>query len=225
MEMLQSVKYAVLAVVGGAGVFAAQGQGLSGIRIETVTLSEVISVLTAFLVIAFVVERCVEVALELIFARRSAALMETAVAARSELMERETAFERQMAMAGTPDERVALLTGGATQALSAAMESAAGKNAEVLRAMAREKGPRTLAAVSLSIALSLLVSLAGFRILSSLVCSFQVSGCGATEGTPTMVFADVVTTTFVIAGGADGMHLLIKRLIGAKRDISQLATG
>lgn len=170
--------------------------------------SKFASTLLLFAVLAAVVERAVEVLMMLRFGAGGSVADQKlrAIQAVDALLDDQAAS--RLAMADTPQERLAILSALASPEDSDQELGARLREIEAGRRV--EKRKRSLWAGLCSLTLSLAIALNGFLLLGQLVSSAEPDALGTGTG---FSLVDVVVTALLISGGAEWFHRSAKTIL------------
>ncbi|MCB1390569.1 MAG: hypothetical protein KDK12_15725 [Rhodobacteraceae bacterium] len=200
---------ALAALVGLGAAFALGSQAFEALDIgdPASVLARLVAVLGLAGGLALLLERAVAVLLTLLCGPAEVAGKARAQArrdAQAASLSQETAMLDALE---SPEERLAFLTGGESAARLNALDRAA---TAVAQQNADESARHTINKQYLSTLFLVLLggalAMGGFRILS------QVFGAAIVAGVPWLGALDVVVTTLVLGGGAQGIHDVITKL-------------
>ena len=170
-------------------------------------VADLLTALAAAAALALVLERAVEVLLSIICGPQEIA-SEAAHAAQKEAQE--VSLKNEQAILGaleTPEERITFLTDGGSSNRMGAMDKATTKAIhDRSSAKARQRITKQYLSTVILTALGGALAAGGFRILA------QVFGAPDVDLPQPMVYLDILVTTLVLGGGAQGIHDMISSL-------------
>ena len=210
-------KWALVIVLGVAIVGAAVG--FVEVNLAELKVGEIGTLLATVVFAALVIERAVEVYINNAFNPRENYLRRGNTIAEQELAIAEEAVNQELARQSKPGAaRDSQVLADLRAAARAAREQLRSARLEALDDLTDHRAKKTAWAGAVSTILSLAVAAAGVRILGQFLpvdANGLVTGPLTDDGAAAQFFAfraaDIVLTTFVLAGGADGIHQIIKR--------------
>lgn len=195
--------------------YVVRSGNFTAIELGKFDVSAIISLLSSFFVVALLVERAIEVILSYLYALYSSQICLPAVEAIVRSSTTEAAVKRNLDMMQSPNERITLLSDTAIKTVTDAQRLATDEIAKANRKLIALKAPKTVTAVSMAILFGLAISMSGLQIFSSLVSAFQSQSTLDLSQSVVFRYMDIIMTALVIAGGADGIHTVINRLLGS----------
>ena len=208
-----------VSLVVAAGLAATLGPSLGGAALSDVQPAAVGTTLTGLLFVALLIERAVEV----FIAPLSGEAKGSQLARQGQLRRQMAETQAAMAAAKEMARRDATAAPQAAAALAegeAQLHRLREEDSAVIAAIAALDARTQRLALSVSVPLSLLIALSGVRALDG----FATTPEGSLSGT-VFTMADVVLTAGLLAGGADGIHKVIDRMLklAAGKDVQQPA--
>lgn len=207
-----------LAVFVGVAVWAALS-GFSSVDYTTATASSVATQLLSLVFVALVIERAVEVVVNNRYGQEELVANRDIRLARAQVDAADAAISSEMARIATSGN--SSQSDAALQVLRSKLDAANTKLLETKRKAQpvlerihiRKRGTATVASLSFG----LLVAVAGVHIFSNLVTAKPPAGSLQLD---IFLFADIVVTAMLLAGGADGIHQIIKSFTAIDRDVN-----
>lgn len=206
MQIVVAVAALVLVYVAGRLDFLA-------LDLVDVSLPQLGQLLAASLFVALLIERAVELILNWRFGADEIAI----IAPLKQAVDRNSAemkmLARDMDLLVSPQDRITLIDDGLRHSAQCARESLPAQAAETRRKLEdlslEKKGWATLSSLALGVGLSL----SGFQLLhGAFAAQINLSQLPALQ-MHVFSFVDICLTSIVLAGGADGIHQVMRRLI------------
>ena len=195
-------------------------QNTTPILIDQFEALTVLSVLSAFLVIALVVERAVEVIITYAFDPTTNAIYADVKKEMAKYKAHNKTIAEALRMVETPHERMEILSGELNKESLNIKHRAIETYSYAQGQLVLLKTPKTLTALAMSLTLGFAICISGFRILYSLGGAFY-TGESTTMNSTLFEITDIFIGALLIAGGAEGVHQITKKFLKKERDLRE----
>lgn len=228
MFSLESYRIRIVLLVSVCALLVSLGmtKSLEAVFLFEFNWKKTLYVLVAFFILALLVERCVEVLVNFLFVSKETEISAPFIKAVSHAQMQTQVMTDSLSRLGTPEEKTALLNSAVTHDVTRSNQSVVDEFDVAVKEMLKLKVPKAAVAILIACLIGLVISASGFRVLTTLMCSFQGTLCESGDITAqSSVFrtADLLVSSLLLAGGADGIHGIIRRIFGPSSDLNIVA--
>lgn len=217
------IRITIFLIVMGGLVYAGFSTKLSAQDINTIEWKVLLQTLAVFFILALFIERCVEVLVNYLFGVTEAKINSPVLVALLSAELKQKLIETSISSLDTPEQKVAYLNELVKNELADVNQAVVEKYEKSREELQKLKVPKEAVAILIAVLIGLAVAASGFRILSMTLCAVQTGGnCTFTAQTLMFKTTDLLVSSLLLAGGADGIHQIIRRIFGPSGELDNI---